>query len=315
MLTINFELDFVLQKALKLFCEVNAPTRALIVRIENEVMRLHGPPLEATASIEDDLVKLRTVIATAGVAAAYIILKLDEGKFAQVTFCSDHVKPKEKMVYASGAGHLADGFGLGRVVREHVACVDEITLSLFAEETAESRAGLMTEKEKLRTAMDTMELAPMPVMMPGVALPLSESGREMLKKLVCGGVSAVVFAVEADKITVDNTLDALSEASSSVLSLTNAVRDLLPKDHPRFVVLCSPKDGAATTPGKRKVLMVYMCPAACKPREKMTYASSKSSFLLQAGQHRVKFVRRLELDDVDELGDAVADAFADDGND
>ncbi|ORC93621.1 putative G-actin binding protein, putative,twinfilin [Trypanosoma theileri] len=311
MLTVNFKLDSALEKTLKSFREEHAPTRAVVVTIKNEVMQLHGKPIEATTKLENDLSKVRDLITADKIEAAFIIVKLKEKEFAQVFFCQDGISPKVRMVYATGAGHLAEASGLPHTVKEHVGRVTDIVPSLFAKETESTREELMTEGEKLRKAIDKMEVAPNPVAMPGVVMPLTSEGMQELEKFARGEVCALTFTVESDKIVLDKKLaevkgtGSTTSSSSALSSLMEAVKALIPPNHPRFVVFRCPVDATTT-----KAMMVYICPSVCKARELMVYASSKASFLMQAKHHGVTFARRLELDSTDELKSAVEEALA-----
>ncbi|RNF11195.1 G-actin binding protein [Trypanosoma rangeli] len=303
MLSVKFQLDSALQEAFKSFREANTSLRALVVTLDDEVLRLHDKVDEATANMDDDLAKVRDIITAEKLEAAFIIVKLSEGEFAQVFLCSDSIKPRVKMLYASGAAHLSDASGLMHLVKEHVNNVGDITLSLFKKETSSDRMDLMTEKEKLYATIEKMEPAPMQVAMPGVAMPITEEGVKLLKELNRGALNALSFVVDAEKILVDKALEASEDSSSSLSSLLRAVKSLIPENHARFVVLrCSANETA-------KMLMVYISPPTCKPRVRMTYAASKSSFILQAEQHGVTFLRRLEVGSMSDLQDAVEDAL------
>ncbi|EKF39338.1 G-actin binding protein, putative,twinfilin, putative [Trypanosoma cruzi marinkellei] len=303
MLTVHFRMDSPLQEALATFREANAPLRALLVTVEEEVMRLHGKMLESSANMDHDLAKVRDTLTTEKLEAAFIIVKIIEGEFALVSFCLDSLKPRVRMLYASGAGHLADVSGLNFIAKEHAVRVEEITSSLFAKETSATRTELMTEKEKLYAAIEKMEIAPMQMTMPGVTMPITEEGVKLLKELSRGNLNAISFAVDTDKIIVDKVLEASVDLSSSLSEIVEAVKGLLPEEHPRFVVLRCPSN--ETT----KIIMVYVFTSASKPRERMTYASSKSSFVLQAEQHGINFLRRLEVGSVNELQEVVAEAL------
>ncbi|PWV16015.1 putative G-actin binding protein [Trypanosoma cruzi] len=305
MLTVHFRLDSTLQEAFATFREANAPFRALLVTVEDEVMRLHGKMLESSANMDNDLAKVRENITTEKLEAAFIIVKISEGEFALVSFCLDSLKPRVRMLYASGAGHLADVSGLNYILKEHAMRVEEITPSLFSRENSASRTELMTEKEKLYAAIEKMEIAPMQMTMPGVTMPITEEGVNLLKELCRGDLNALSFAVDTDKIVVDKVLEASEDllSSFSLSEFVETVKVLLPEDHPRFVLLRFPSNETAN------IIMVYVSPSASKPRERMIYASSKSSFVLQAEQHGIIFLRRSEVGSVDELQEVVADAF------
>ncbi|PWV00406.1 putative G-actin binding protein [Trypanosoma cruzi] len=303
MLTVHFRLDSTLQEAFATFREANAPFRALLVTVEDEVMRLHGKMLESSANMDNDLAKVRENITTEKLEAAFIIVKISEGEFALVSFCLDSLKPRVRMLYASGAGHLADVSGLNYILKEHAMRVEEITSSLFAKENSASRTELMTEKEKLYAAIEKMEIAPMQMAMPGVTMPITEEGVNLLKGLSRGDLNALSFAVDTDKIIVDKVLEASEDLLSSLSEFVEAVKVLLPEDHPRFVLLRFPSNETAN------IIMVYVSPSASKPRERMAYASSKSSFVLQAEQHGINFLRRSEVGSVNELQEVVADTL------
>ncbi|RNF01894.1 G-actin binding protein [Trypanosoma conorhini] len=304
MLSVNFQRDSALQESFKSFCEANAPLRALVVTLDEEVMRLHGKVPASTANMEDDLAKVRDMIKADKLEAAFIIVKLSEGEFAQVCFCSDSVKPKVKMLYASGAAHLLDASGLTHLVKEHVDDVADITPSLFKKETSASRMELMTENEKFNAAIEKMEPAPVQVAMPGVTMPLTEEGVKLLQELNRGALNALSFVVDTEKITVDKTLEVSENSSLSLSAILKAVKGLLPEGQARFVVLRCPTNGTT------KTVMVYVSPSTCKPRVRMTYAASKLSFISQAEQHGVTFSRRLELGNRNDLQEAVEDALS-----
>ncbi|CBH10529.1 G-actin binding protein, putative [Trypanosoma brucei gambiense DAL972] len=307
-LSVSFKIDSVLQEAFGKIAAEDSRLRALVITVEDETMRLRGAPLEATGNQSDDLVKLRDAITKDGLSAAFLIVKLAKGEFAQISFCSEDVKPKVRMMHSSGAMHLAEVSGLQKppfkLTKRNVERMDDICESLFKKESESSRAELMTEEEKLHAAVAKLEVAPPVAVMPGVTVPISEEGVLLLKRMANSEVNAVTFAIDKEKFVVEKSLEAGAAVSAlTAASLADDVVALLPEGQPRVVVMRCPTAEAG-------VIIVNVCPPTCKPRERMTYSSCRASFVQQAQQHNVKCVRRMEVGEMDEFREAVVEAFA-----
>ncbi|KAH8607359.1 putative Cofilin tropomyosin type actin binding protein [Trypanosoma vivax] len=301
-LGVNFDLDPVLQAAFKNFGEKSSNVRALIVTINDELAKLQGQPIESTANRNEDLIKVRDAIVSEELVAAFVFIRMKEGEFAQITFCSDNAKPKVRITYSSGAASLLESSGLQQATRikRHVTLADDICETLLIGGEQENREELMTEKEKMEAAFSKMELAPAVVALPGVSMPIAEEGVLALKKLVRGELRGLTFHIVEEKIKLDKTVETVP-SPPSLLSLTDAVAALIPSDQPRIAVL-------RPSTASEEVIMVYSCPGSCKPRERMMYSTCKSSFVQQAQQHGVKFMRRVEVSGGEELRDVVLEA-------
>lgn len=181
-----------------------------------------------------------------------------------------------------------------------VSAIADIQPSLFVRhKTAEDREELMTDGERMKAAIAKMEVVPQPTTLPGVAIPLSKESIGALQLYRTGAVAAVSLKVTPDCICVDRVLDAFGGLS--------AVKTILPAQEPRFVLARYAREGQSEPAGQ--LVMVYLCPSACKPREKMYYASGRAFFLSQLSDLGIKFVRRVETDSCDDFITDVVDAF------
>nr|CCC90127.1 unnamed protein product [Trypanosoma congolense IL3000] len=215
-------------------------------------------------------------------------------------------QPKVRILYSSGVEHFASVCGLQnpprRLVRRMVERIEDICETLFLKETDSTRAELMTEEEKLVAAVQKLEVAPPVSVMPGVTVPLSEEGVLLLQRMCRGEVSCVTFSIEKETFTVDKSLEtAGGDAVPSPSSLVDAAAALIPLEQPRVLLLrCG---GVAP-----EAIVVNICPASSKPRERMLYSSCRASFVQQVQHHGVKCVRRMEVSDMDEFKEAVLEA-------
>lgn len=299
-LILTFPLADPLRAALDKMRDNLSTIRAVIVTVESEVLVLKGEPFEATLSLDADLAKVREFITKEALSCCFVLVKLDEKKFNQVMFVADGTKPKVKMQYASSAAHLRESSRFAIPTDIHIVAVDEINAALFGRDVAAERPEMMTEKEKLVEEISKMEVATQkPQGMPGVATPLDDAALTALQAFRQGDVQALSFTVHAKGISVDGTMKKEDKHEEWV--------KLIPEAQPRFVLI---HWGAEAGEGPAKdVVLVYICPAGCKPKDRMPYASTKASFVAQVGHQEIKLRKSVETDDASSAEATVKEAL------
>lgn len=316
MIQVNFEID---AKLCDTITKASRDTTvgAFLACIENETIRQIGDLIPASGSATSELEKVRAALRDCGLQAAYAVVY---GAMADpvhiITYTSDNAKAKERMLYSSGTRHLQDVVNRANTVRRtkvlsvQSAEVDDIEPALFQhKEDAAGRAALMTQSERDKAQIATMEVAPQPTVMPGVASPMDAAAKQLLHAFVenvagPGGMVATFRIDSASNKTIADKHKIASPATDKNEQLALAVA-LLPADEPRYVLT----DYCAPGVAKRAIVMVYVCPGPCGPRVKMPYASGWASFIQQLKDNSVDVAHRLETGSAAELPSAVADAF------
>jgi hypothetical protein len=289
---VAFPLAASIREAVAMIKEPHVPIRAVFAVIENEEIVALGKPVEATVNLTSDLSALRKRIADDKIGACWIILKLDEKRFEQIMYVPDGIKPRIKMMYATSAVNLRNETHLPIGSDTHVVNADEINPTLFGRDIEQERVELRTDKEKIQAELAQLPVAPAPSGLPGVANPIDDAGRAAVAQFKAKEIRAASFTVSTKGIHVDKTLP----NGSTNKELVAAV----PENQPRFVIVHWTDD---------KSVLLYVCPASCKPKERMPYASTKASFVAQLSHQDVKASKSIETDSPGEIETAVNDAL------
>ncbi|CAD2214982.1 Cofilin/tropomyosin-type actin-binding protein, putative [Angomonas deanei] len=235
-----------------------------------------------------------------GLTCAYIVVRVADSQPSLVVYVSDSAKPRDRMVYSSGASNMRDIVRVSSTLTVQASAPEEIKPELFVrKESAAGREDLMTASEKMNDRLSKMEVAPQPSILPGVATPVTKAVDQALDAFAKGEVATVTFKIENGNIDVDKQIKGEKGL--------NTIVPVLPDDHPRYIITrFTPK-----ALKEEKSVMIYVCPGACPPKEKMPYASSKAPFVAYLSGKKVTLDRRVECGEVSEMIQTVEDHFVD----
>ena len=290
--SVAFPIAASIRHAIEHIKEPHAPTRAVFAVIDNEEIVALGKPVEATVNLTADLAAVRKRIADDKIGACFIIVKLEEKRFEQLMYIPEGVKPKTKMLYATSAVYLRNETHLPVGTDTHIVNADEINPTLFGRDIETERKELMNEHEKAKAEIAQLDPTPAPSGMPGVANPIDEAGRAAVAQFKAKEIRAATFTVSPKGIHVDKTLPK-STSNKDLVSV-------IPDNQPRFAIVHWTEE---------KIVLLYVCPSTCKPKDRMPYASTKASFVAQLGHQEVKATKSVETDSPLEIESAVNDAL------
>lgn len=293
-------LDFVLKDPLPANLDDfvgNPSVGAVIVQLENEALVQVGNPLPSDPDVAVTLESVRSALTAASADAALVVLNAPSNASPTIiSYVGDATRPKQRLMYSSAVTTVQEALRV-HCSTAQVTEIEEIAPTVVKhKETGAARLALMTESERHREEVNKMEVAPQSTSMPGVSVRLSKTAEDLLEKFAQGGLAGAVFKIEKEQVEVD------AEVASGGLS---AVLAALSGAEPRFVFAqYTPEGESAEQP-----IMLYLCPSACKPREKMMYASSRAAFLAVANDKGIVPAKRVEAGDKDEIEEVVRDAF------
>ncbi|GET92287.1 G-actin binding protein, putative [Leishmania tarentolae] len=299
MLQIDFSIAPDVQAALE---EAGKPTTATVavpIIIEKEVLSLLAPPVSSSGGgFEHDLSATRKLLDAKGATSAYIVVRTTQSMQYVVVYVSDAASAKNRMLYSTGLARVVEATPHAQKRTIKISSVDELLPSLFESQTKEMREDLMTESERQHSAIARMELAPMPVALPGVTVQVTAEADSALSQFAGGALDVAIFKIAAGQLQLDKTLP---QRNGDL----DQVKSILTDAEPRFVLLRypSPKTQLA------EAVMVYMCPPTCSLKIKIQYASSAACFREQAVRHQIKFAHKVETDTSATLAEDVRSAF------
>ncbi|EPY27756.1 PTK9 protein tyrosine kinase 9 [Strigomonas culicis] len=298
MMRVNFKIDPTLQSTVD---EINRGMRlqTVIAIVDNEIVKMQAEPFNSTCNLSKDCDEIRKRLRAANLKCAYIVLLVSTNQPALIIYVSDTAKPRDRMMYSTGSNHMQEAVQVSSAYCVQCSAIDEIGPELFrGSESGKRREDLMTESERMTARIAKMEVAPPPSVLPGVSTPITDEGDDLMTKFAKREVETVSFKIEDSRICADAKVvgDKGLQAAAAIL----------PADHPRYVIT---RFTPAATAAVEKCVLIYVCPQACKPREKMPYASSKASFMTYAHKHGIKFDRSIEVSAVSELVQTAEDAF------
>lgn len=297
MMRVNFKIDPALQATVN-GIERGMRLQAVIAIVENEVVKAQAEPFNSTCNLGKDCEEIRKRLRASNLKCAYIVLLASTNQPALIVYVNDNAKPKDRMMYSTGSSHMQEAVRVSSAYCVQCSTIDEIRPELFREhETTEGREELMTESERTHAQIAKMEVAPQPSVLPGVSTPITDEGDDLMTKFAKREVETVTFKIEDSKICVDKKVTDKKGLGEVVA--------ILPADHPRYVITRFSPQALK----EEKCVLIYVCPQACKPREKMPYASTKASFMTYAHKHGIKFDRSIESSAVNELVQTAEDAF------
>jgi hypothetical protein len=305
MLQVNFRLTEALKDAAAAF-KAAEDQRALFVVVEDETLTVASPvTTAATANLGDDFAAIRAALA--GFASgAFVVLRVPEKGITQISYTPETLKPKLRMLYAASSSHLRQEANMGIKGEAHVTSADEVTPAMYGHAESD-RTELQTEKEKAKVEVAAQLAAEQqaaavgpkrpPMAMHGVSAPFAEDTTAAVKAFAAGESGPLLLTINAGKTSTVELHKALPAGAD-----VGAIAAAVPEDTPIF---------ALVKWAGEKVVLVYVCPAGCKPKAKMVCAASKPSLRAQAEELGVKVDRNVELDTAEGLEAAVAEALKD----
>lgn len=297
MLNVKYKLDDSLVAALQQISS-DASVGPLLVVMQDEVMKPLAPAGRTLGSVQKDLDAVRKRIHGDNIMCVFVVVRVAPNEIGVITYVNDDAKPRDRLMYSSGTAHLQDAVKAPRVLSAQTSVVDGIKPTMFQRtETDAGREELMTESERRNAEIAKMEVAPQPSCLPGVSMKVSKDAAEVqetLSKFADGQVDAASFKMDGEALSLDRKVSGVAPGSE-----LEAAKEMLPADQPRFVLTYATK--SAKQGGGRAPVMVYVCPDSCKPKEKMTYASTKASFVKMTAEKGIQFYRRIETSGRDEF--------------
>lgn len=286
-LSLSLEISDDARDTLKQFSE-NRSTRAVAIRMEGERLACLGAPIPSSDALAADLQALRSAIEAHGATAAFAFVRVGEG-VEQVTIVPDTEPPKVKMLFASSSAHVRKALTCSVRRDHHVTSIGAVEPSLFAAKS--TTEDVMTESEKANIAIAQMPVAPTGSALPGMGLALDGEAENALVKVKEGAIRAAAFAVEKGGAScVWSTSD-----ENPVEAICREVGDA----QPRYILLA----------WEGRTLFIYLCPAACKPRERMAYSVSKVAFTAQISKAGVEIAKSIETDTTEGLAATITEAL------
>ncbi|KAH8150355.1 uncharacterized protein LAJ45_05566 [Morchella importuna] len=285
---------------------VSTPSlRGLIVSIEKETL-VPRELLLSTGSFESDLSQLDALLKDN--EAAYIILRRredpDPAPFISIAYVPDSANVRQKMLFASTRNTLLRELGTERFGESIFATVkEELTAEGFKRHDAhEAKPAPLTEEEMTMAAVKEAEYeaststsARKSHVSSGIKFPVSQEAIEALTNLPGGFITLVQLAINNEKETIE-----LANASSSAI---NDFTHVIPDDAPRysFFRFNHTHEGQQESP----IVFIYTCPTSSKIREKMLYASCRSSVVNAAiNEAHLNIEKKLEAASATEIGEA-----------
>ncbi|CBZ30334.1 putative G-actin binding protein [Leishmania mexicana MHOM/GT/2001/U1103] len=299
MLHIDFSIAPDAQAALEESGKPNTATVAVPIIIEKEVLKLLAPPVcSSGGGLEYDLNETRKLLDAKGTSAAYIVVRTAASTQYVVIYVSEATSAKDRMLYSTGSSCVVETTPHAQRRTVQISSVSELLPSLFEAESKKVREALMTESERHHAAIARMEVAPQPVVLPGVAVQITTEADDVLSQFASGAVEVATFKIAAEQLQLDKTMAQLNGD-------LDQVKSILTDADPRFVLLRypSPKTQLA------EAVMVYVCPPTCSPKIKIQYASSAAAFREQALRHKIKLAHKVETDTPATLAEDVRSAF------
>lgn len=231
----------------------------------------------------------------------YIILRGENPEqFVCVFYVPDNSPVRAKMVFASSNQALKTGLGAKFETEFPVGNPQECTYAEYQKVFASTNEdNVMTWQERdakaaiyeTHTGFDESKVSAIM----GIPIPAAASVEPNLKALMA-----------KEHNTVELILDVKTEVLGSEvydITISDLVSQKLPEKEPRYFM----HNYKMTHEGKEEdhCVFIYYCPAACVPKQKMFYSSSKATILKLFAQLGVKDVFNIEADCPGEVSDAI----------
>ncbi|VDM98354.1 unnamed protein product [Thelazia callipaeda] len=212
----------------------------------------------------------------------YILFRIDEpNRWILMSFADDRAPVREKMVFAATWATFKSEFGQSNIKYEyHVTDKKEMTLEAFEKWLAiREDPGPMSELEKeFYNAHIEQKLAIPPSVITqtvrGLSFPVDQDAEEELRKLAEQKVNYVQLAV-------DTLNEAIKLESSKMLTSSEQLNEVIPKEKPRYHFYCFAHEHENKT--LNTLFFIYSMPSSgCTIKERMLYSSCKQHFLQAA---------------------------------
>jgi hypothetical protein len=258
--------------------------RGFAVMVDKETVVLDGQALEASDNVEADFANIREALSDR--KGAYYVLQFD-GKLTLLTYVSDALPPRQKMLYASGSVGFREDCDLAGANK--VNDVKDITPALFTERSHD-RVELRSEKEVAQAKIAAMYQEDMRSgggvrahAMHGTGCEVSPDTLTNVQAVSKDELAAVVLQIENATVVVSKAVDkngSLDDAAAALVA-----------DEPRFIYLAWLDEGSE----KPRHLLLYVVPEGCKPRVRMMYAASKAALVQKFKSAEIPIDRNVEL--------------------
>ncbi|EPS38210.1 hypothetical protein H072_7975 [Dactylellina haptotyla CBS 200.50] len=277
---------------------VNSTTlRGLIAGISQEAL-VPVTTVPRQGTFEQDLAQLDGLLKDN--EPAYIILRrLDTGPapFVCITYVPDTAHVRNKMLFASTRNTFTRELGTERFSESIFATTKaEVTAEGFKKHDAHvAKAAPLTEEEAALKDVKEAEAeasrgttARASHVSSGVAFPVNDEALDALRRLPSSPNGLVQLMIN---LTTE-TIELADESVSTVHGLTS----IIPKNAPRYSFFAFDHKiaGVKETP----IVFIYTCPSDSKIRERMLYASCRSS-VLAAAQNEITIDKKLEFGELD----------------
>jgi len=206
----------------------------------------------------------------------------DNAKWALLCYVPDSCPPKERMLSASCVPHVRKECGLNVYKEVRVNDEEDVVPTLATIHTVKGAAEKGGPSSAAAEIQPTAEnLAPRPIagMSHGLSVAMSEGATAAVSALLSKQTQSLTLRIDKEKVVVEPA--GLSES------------------YPSFHVAW-----AAGEVGEMKCF--FMCPSGCKVKERMIFASSKSSVIDQLQSLGCSFEKCQECGEIAEVTDALA---------
>ncbi|KAF8477432.1 hypothetical protein BDZ91DRAFT_709234 [Kalaharituber pfeilii] len=288
------------QELLDAFKELvsNPSQRGIIAGISSESL-VHKHTLPALGNFDSDLAQLDDILKDN--EPAYVILRRYEPSpsaqadcFVAVTYVPDAANVRQKMLFASTRNTLLRELGTDKFKENIFATMKtELTAEGFQRHDAhEAKPAPLTEEERLLKEVRDLEAeasrgtsARKSHVSSGISFPLSPEAEFALKTLSSATAHNLVqLYIDTEK----ETLELERCESVNAPSLAQAISDSSPRYS--FFVFHHTYEDQESSP----IVFIYTCPPSSKIKERMVYASSRSSIISVAENAGLIISKKLE---------------------
>lgn len=231
----------------------------------------------------------------------YILIRGENAeRWVTIFYVPDNSPVRNKMVFASSSSGLKTGLGVKFETEFAIGTAEECTYENYKKVFASTNEdNIMTwqEREAKETLYETHtgfdEVKVSAIM--GIPIPAAENVEPNLKALIGKEKNCCELILNPDTEILGSEL--------YDITLAELVASKLPEKEPRYFMLNYKMDFE----GKEEEhnLFIYYCPAACVPKQKMFYSSSKATILKLLTQLGVDKVVNLEADCPAEISDTI----------
>ncbi|KAK9461056.1 uncharacterized protein V1516DRAFT_674902 [Lipomyces oligophaga] len=291
-----------LLKAFNAFAE-DENARTFTIKIDGESLQA-GDQLPVIADYISDMDNISSAISAK--EPLYIIHRGENNGFIFISYIPDNAPVRRKMLYASTRNTLTRELGS-----------DKLTMSVFATEPEELSAdGLrkFINHDKLSKPLSEEERALQSVKdieakegfagtttrktytSGGLTFPLDEEVQAALAGLQSGADNTVILEIDTQKEVI--ILGLKAEHFADELS------DVISDDSPRYTLFLFKHEYDSTE--QEALVFIHTCPQGSKIKERMLYASCRSSIIAQAEEASgIKIAKRIELTDGSEISEQM----------